>query len=63
MSLLNQTWSGNEKVIGLIKKFGFEECNREYRFRTVRDQLYDGLTFRLNRKKYNDFREWNKIIT
>ncbi|MBM7614328.1 GNAT family N-acetyltransferase [Alkaliphilus hydrothermalis] len=56
-----QTWSGNERVIGLIKKLGFEECYREYNFRTVRGQLYDALTFKLNRIKYNDFCELTEI--
>lgn len=57
--IYTQTWSGNERVIGLIKKIGFEECNREYEFRIVRGQLYDGLTFKLNREKYKDFHEVN----
>lgn len=56
-NIYTQTWSGNERVIGLIKKVGFEACNREYGFRTVRGQLYDGLTFKLNWEKYNDFHQ------
>lgn len=59
-NIYTQTWSGNERVIGLIKKVGFEECNRKHEFRTVRGQLYDGLTFKLNWKKYNDFHQQNK---
>lgn len=53
--IYTQTWSGNERVIGLIKKLGFEECKRNYGSRTVRGQQYDGLTFKLNRKRHNDF--------
>ncbi|KAB3529505.1 GNAT family N-acetyltransferase [Alkaliphilus pronyensis] len=60
--MYTQTWSGNERVIGLIKKVGFEECNREYGFRTARGQLYDGLTFKLNWEEYNDFHQQNKPI-
>lgn len=55
--IYTQTWSGNERVLGLMKKLGFEECNREHGFRIVRGQLYDGLTFKLNRQKYKDFHE------
>ena len=53
--IYTQTWSGNERVIGLMKKLGFEECNRLKGYRTVRGQLYDSLTFKLNKEKYNDF--------
>lgn len=58
--IYTQTWSGNERVIGLINKIGFEECNREYNFRTIRGQLYDGVDFKLNLEKYKDFHERNK---
>jgi RimJ/RimL family protein N-acetyltransferase len=59
--IYTQTWSGNERVLGLMEKIGFEECNREYGFRIVRGQLYDGLTFKLNREKYKDFHEGAKL--
>ncbi len=39
----------------------FEECNRVSGQRTVRGQLYDGLTFKLNKEKYNDFHEKYKL--
>lgn len=55
-SIYTQTWSGNERVLGLIKKVGFEECNRVPEFRTIRGQKYDGLTFKLNMAKYQAFR-------
>lgn len=55
--IYTQTWSGNERVIGLMNKLGFEECHREYGFRTIRGKLYDGLTFKLNKEKYKDFHE------
>lgn len=60
--IYTQTWSGNNRVIGLMEKFGFEECNREYKIRIVRGQLYDGLTYKLNKKKYNEFRKKNEIL-
>lgn len=50
--IYTQTWSGNIRVIGLMNKLGFEECNREEGFRIVRGNLYDGLTFKLNIIKY-----------
>ncbi len=53
--IYTQTWSGNGRVIGLMKKLGFEECNRIKEYSTIRGQLYDGLTFKLNKEKYNDF--------
>ena len=53
--IYTQTWSGNVRVIGLMNKLGFEECNRVKGYRMIRGQLYDGLTFKLNKEKYNDF--------
>ena len=44
--LYTQTWSGNERMIGLAEKLGFTECCRKPKLRTVRGQQYDGLTFR-----------------
>ncbi len=45
--LYTQTWSGNERMIGLAEKLGFTECGRESKECTVRGQQYDGLTFRI----------------
>lgn len=59
--IYTQTWSGNERVMGLMKKLGFEECNRVNGYRTIRGQVYDGLTFKLNKEKYYDFHEENKL--
>ena len=53
--IYTQTWSGNTRVIGLMKKLGFEECHREEGIRMVRGELYDGLTFKLNVLKYKEF--------
>lgn len=53
--IYTQTWSGNERVLGLMAKFGFEECNRYPQIRNVRGGLYDGLTFKLNISKYEAF--------
>ncbi len=47
-NLYTQTWSGNYRMIGLAKKLGFVECNRESGNRLVRGERYDGLTLRLN---------------
>lgn len=54
-NIYTQTWSGNIRVIGLMRKLGFEVCNREEGYRIVRGKLYDGLTFKLNIIKYNEF--------
>lgn len=45
--LYTQTWSGNERMIGLAKKLGFTEYCRKPGIRMVRGQKYDGLTFRI----------------
>ncbi|WP_461040707.1 GNAT family N-acetyltransferase, partial [Tepidimicrobium xylanilyticum] len=55
--IYTQTWSGNIRVLGLMDKIEFEECNREINFRTVRGKLYDGLTLKLNKEKYYKFHE------
>lgn len=52
-----QTWSGNERMVHIAEKMGFEECDRKKNFRTVRGRTYDGLTFRLNEQKYAVFKE------
>lgn len=52
-----QTWSGNERMIHIAEKIGFEECCRKKDFRTVRGRKYDGLTFRLNMDKFNSFKK------
>lgn len=44
--LYTQTWSGNERMIGLARKLGFEEYCRKPGVCTVRGKQYDGLTFR-----------------
>lgn len=43
--LYRQTWSGNERMIGLARKMGFTECHRKPCLREVRGGRYDGLTF------------------
>lgn len=50
--IYTQTWSGNERMIALAHKLGFEECCRKKGIRTVRGSIYDGLTFRLNKSTY-----------
>lgn len=53
--LYTQTWSGNERMIHIAVKMGFEECCRKPGIRLVRGKNYDGLTFKLNREKYASF--------
>lgn len=55
--LFTQTWSGNERMIHIVEKIGFEECCRKVGIRSVDGQKYDGLTFRLNKEKFADY--WN----
>ena len=40
------------------EKMGFEECCRKVGVRSVRGQVYDGLTFKLNRDKFAAFCEY-----
>lgn len=47
-----QTWSGNERMLGLAAKLGFEEYCRKPGLRLVRGRRYDGLTLRLNMERY-----------
>ena len=53
-----QTWSGNTRMIHIAEKIGFEECCRKVGVRSVRGQVYDGLTFKLNRDKFAAFCEY-----
>ncbi len=53
--IYTQTWSGNERLLGLASKLGFRECSRELGSRQVRGRLYDALTLRLNMDKFRDF--------
>jgi RimJ/RimL family protein N-acetyltransferase len=47
--IYTQTWSGNFRVIGLMKKLGFVERLRKKNIRFVRGFYYDGLTFILRK--------------
>ena len=46
------TWSGNERMVYIAEKLGFEECGRKKNLRVVRGREYDWVTFRLNEEKY-----------
>ena len=48
-----QTWSGNERMVHLAEKLGFEACCRKKELRLVRGQRYDSLTFRLNVSQFH----------
>ena len=48
MEAYTQTWSGNQRMIGLARKLGFRESMRKPGLRRVRGTAYDGLTFRLD---------------
>lgn len=52
-----QTWSGNLRMIHIAEKMGFVECNRKPGLRLVRGKIYDGLTFRLDQRRFDAFRE------
>ncbi len=53
-NIFTQTWSGNYRMIGLAKKLGFAEVNREIGNRQVRGEVYDGLTFRLDVERFRE---------
>lgn len=44
-----------EEDILLMNKIGFVECARDKNFRIVREESYDGLTFKLDVKRHNQF--------
>ncbi|MDR2505331.1 MAG: GNAT family N-acetyltransferase [Oscillospiraceae bacterium] len=46
--IFTQTWSGNLRVLGLIRKLGFAEYRRVEGAREVRGAAFDALTFRLD---------------
>lgn len=50
-----QTWSGNERMIHIAEKMGFEECYRKVGIHSVRGKIYDDLTFQLDMDKFNKF--------
>ncbi len=52
-----QTWSGNFRMLRCAEKLGFMECNRIAGLRIVRGEKYDGLTYRLNVKKFKEQEE------
>lgn len=53
--IFTQTWSGNERMMHIAEKIGFEECCRKIGVRSVRGRTYDGLTFKLNQDKFKKF--------
>lgn len=53
--IFTQTWSGNERMIHLAEKMGFEEYRRKPGIRAVRGGVYDGLTFKLDIEKFRRF--------
>ncbi len=55
MDIYTETWSGNYPMIAMAEKIGFEECNRERNSRVVKGNSCDGLTFKLNIKKFEEF--------
>ena len=59
--IFTQTWSGNERMIHIAKKIGFEEYRRKKDFRVVRGSKYDGLTFKLDEERFLEFFEQNYV--
>ncbi|MBQ7123970.1 MAG: GNAT family N-acetyltransferase [Oscillospiraceae bacterium] len=53
--IYTQTWSGNVRMIRCAEKLGFEECMRKKNFRLVHGERYDGLSFKLNLRKFEEF--------
>lgn len=53
--IFTQTWSGNERMIHVAEKMGFEEYRRKPGIRTVRGRIYDGLTFKLDIDEFRRF--------
>lgn len=53
--LYTQTWSGNLRMVGLAEKLGFRECRRKVGFRQVRGELYDSMTFQLDRDTFEAY--------
>lgn len=58
--IFTQTWSGNHRMIHVAEKIGFEECRRKKDLRMVRGERYDGLTFKLNVEKFEDYLRGNQ---
>lgn len=54
--IYTQTWSGNNRMIRLAEKCGFEVIHREINYREVREKVYDDLTFKLNKELF-----WNRF--
>ena len=50
-----QTWSGNIRMIKCAEKLGFKECRRKIDYRVVHGEKFDGLTFVLDKEKFNNF--------
>lgn len=59
--IFTQTWSGNLRMIHIAEKMGFEECCRKKGIRVVRGKVYDGLTFRLNRERYEEYKRMDRL--
>lgn len=52
--IYTQTWSGNYRMISLAEKCGFEVVSRKVNYREVKGNLYDALTFKLNKDLFWD---------
>ncbi|HHX19987.1 MAG TPA: GNAT family N-acetyltransferase [Clostridiaceae bacterium] len=53
--LYTETWSGNDPMIAVAEKLGFEVCRVDENYRKVNGKLYDGLIFKLNVEKFHDY--------
>lgn len=54
-ALYTQTWSGNQRMVGLAQKLGFEICQSIKDKRHINGIYFDGLTFKLNVEKFWQF--------
>lgn len=50
--LYTQTWSGNERLLRMAARIGFEEFHRDVGMRQVRGGVYDRVTMRLEKEKF-----------
>ncbi|MDE5546129.1 MAG: GNAT family N-acetyltransferase [Anaeroplasmataceae bacterium] len=47
-ALFVQTWSGNHRMLKVIKKLGFQEFYREQNYRIVSGESFDAVTYKIN---------------
>lgn len=56
-NIYTQTWSGNDLVLGLIRKIGFEHVNTKKGYQFYNGEYVDGYTFKLNLDKFTSIKK------